>query len=169
MNKRKIASESGLTLIEVLLAMVVFIGGGVAFFTGIATTTSIRADCADRFKATEAVLGIAEEISATPIDAVVGVWGEGGTPGNTFSIPGLDEGEGEDAVLAGRIRIVTNETLSDEEIGMALGMPRDLDGDGMPTSTDVSTTALILPVIVEARWGPDRRQESFRIPVIVLR
>jgi hypothetical protein len=165
MKNRNLKAESGVTLLEIMIAMTVFIGGGVAFLSGIATTASVRIDCVDRFAAMETVLGIAEEISATPIDTVVGVWREGGSQGNTFSIWGLDD----DTVLAGSIRVITDETLTDQEIGMSFGMPRDLDGDGEATSTDVSTTALTLPVVVEASWGPASRRETFRIPVVLLR
>jgi hypothetical protein len=45
-------------------------------------------------------------------------------------------------VLPGSIRIVTDETATDAALGMELGMPRDLNGDGDAADTDVSGHAL---------------------------
>jgi hypothetical protein len=158
--------EAGLSLLEVLIAMVIFIGAGASLLAGLATSAAVRIDCTDRYAAIETVLGIADELRATPIDTVVGVWGPGGTNGNRFSVDGLD---GEGGALAGRITIVTDETLTDDDVGISIGMPRDLDGDGFATSVNVAQTAVALPVIVEANWGPAGARESFRIPVVLVR
>ncbi len=166
MTKCKMNKETGLSLIEVMIAMVIFIGAGASLLSGLATTASVRIDCTDRYAAIETVLGIADEIRGTPMDTVVGVWGPEGTRGATFSVAGLD---GKDGTLSGRITIVTDETITDQELGMSLGLPRDLDGDGLAENVDVAVTAVALPIIIEARWGPAGNRESFKIPVVLVR
>jgi hypothetical protein len=166
MRNDKRSGEAGLTLLEVLIAMVIFLGAGASLMAGLATSAGVRIDCTDRYAAIETVLGIADEIRATPIDTVVGVWGPGGTEGSAFSVTGLDA---KDGTLAGLITIVTDETSTDDDIGVAIGMPRDLDGDGLVTSTNVATTAVALPIIIEASWGPAGCRESFKVPVVLVR
>ena len=65
--------------------------------------------------------------------------------------------------------VITDETATDADVGMALGMPRDLDGDGNADNTDVALSALVLPVVIEAVWGPAGKREAFRVPVVLIR
>jgi hypothetical protein len=166
MTTAKRNNETGLSLIEVMIAMIIFVGAGAPLLAGLATSASVRVDCTDRYVAIEAVLGIADEIRGTPIGTVASVWGPEGSRGNTFSIQGLD---GSDGIPAGSVTIVTDETTTDANLGIALGMPRDLDGDGLPENVDVSSNAVALPVIIEASWGPEGKRESFKIPVVLVR
>jgi len=62
----------------------------------------------------------------------------------------------------GTIMIVTDENASDSDLGLAVGMPRDLDGDGIVNSSDVSATATKLPVILEVRWKGFRGIRSIK-------
>ena len=56
--------------------------------------------------------------------------------------------------------LVTDETRTDAALGCQLGMPRDLDGDGLATNTNVSGTALLIPVVVRARWSGSRGNQA---------
>jgi hypothetical protein len=58
------------------------------------------------------------------------------------------------------IDVVVDERLSDEELGTALGLPRDLDGDGSATNPAVAAEARLVPVVVRLRWlsGEARRE-----------
>lgn len=73
-----------------------------------------------------------------------------GEIGNTFDIPELNRPEDNDTV--GMIRLFLDEGETDEEIGLELGMPRDLDGDGAMDNGNVTLTARIIPVVVRASW-----------------
>ena len=82
----------------------------------------------------------------------------GGNPGNTFDVQGLSPWPGEASI--GTITIVTDETLTDADVGVDFGMPRDLDDDGVVDNLDVSATARVLPVVVRLRWnGPAGQRE----------
>ena len=50
------------------------------------------------------------------------------------------------------VEVITDETMTDQELGVHLGLPRDLDADGEVTSVDVRGRALLLPVLLRARW-----------------
>jgi hypothetical protein len=69
----------------------------------------------------------------------------------TFQVEGLNPVPGQATV--GTVRLVTDETATDTALGVELGMPRDLDGDGLATNVAVTTTARLLPVVFEVRWG----------------
>jgi len=58
------------------------------------------------------------------------------------------------------VDVVVDETLSDADLGTALGLPRDLDGDGSAASRAVASEARLVPVVVRLRWlsGEARRE-----------
>ena len=152
-------------LIEVILSLVLFaiIFGLVVSSIAVSGAAKDRAE--ERALAVEVALSKADEIRATPIDLLFSKWGPGGTEGETFSVPGLDQGS-----PAGRVRVIVDETATDAALGTSFGLPRDLDGDGLAVSTDVSTTAIMLPVLVDVRWGPEGgTQKAYRVPVVALR
>jgi hypothetical protein len=82
---------------------------------------------------------------------VVGMFGPVGTVGPAFDVDLLNAPS--PGVLPGSIRIVVDETTTDAALGMELGMPRDLNGDGDAADTDVSGTACILPVTLSIDWS----------------
>lgn len=85
-------------------------------------------------------------------------FGPGGT--ETFDVPELDPAAG--AASVGTILLVTDETATDEELGVKLGMPRDLDGDGAVTNTDVGTAGVLYPVVLTAGWRSERADRTAR-------
>ena len=78
-------------------------------------------------------------------------------------VPGLEPWVGENAVIT--VEVVTDETASDIDLGVRLGMPRDLDRDGIADNGDVRDTGRMLPVVVRARWlgasGPRQIEQGF--------
>lgn len=75
----------------------------------------------------------------------------GGRLGDSFEVDQLDPPE--DIADVGSIMAIMDETQADVDLGVNLGMPRDLTGDGLADSADVSGKALIMPVIVRVRWS----------------
>jgi hypothetical protein len=113
-----------------------------------------------RREATVGLQSLIEEIhgvSSAAVEApggwareIVDAYAPGGRLGDTFDFGGLQPWPGEAAVFS--VTIVSDETLTDQELGIELGMPRDLDNDLAITNANVSNTARMLPVIVRARW-----------------
>ncbi len=81
---------------------------------------------------------------------ILAAYGPDGSPGNELPITGLDPWEGSDHIAT--VTIITDETTTDSELGCNLGMPRDLDGDGLASNSDVTNNASLLPAIVDVRW-----------------
>lgn len=75
----------------------------------------------------------------------------GGSIGDIFDVEGLDPWRETPSI--GTVRILTDETLTDAELGITLGMPRDLNGDGDALDINVTGDATLLPIIVRTRWG----------------
>lgn len=156
--------ESGMTLVEVAVALVLLTVPFGYMVVGTAASSRQEYDSRLRLTAMQAAESKAAEIRATPVAEIPGIWGPEGTEGPGFSIPDLNDDNGP----SGRVLVVTDETLSDADIGFALGMPRDLDGDGFATNTDVTGASAAIPILVTITWGPPNNQEVFQLPVIVL-
>ena len=82
--------------------------------------------------------------------AVTDMFSSGQVPGNSILVAGLQTADNQPAEAS--IMIVVDETLTDSELGTELGMPRDLDGDGLIESNDVSGAATLLPAIISLTW-----------------
>ena len=162
------ARRSGFTLIEVSLAMTVLL---VAMLATTATTLrahSLRRTNRERVQAQNAVRGAAERLqslAARAVDdpagwstTVINSVAANGDVAPTFDVPELTAQANQATV--GTITLVTDETRTDAALGCQLGMPRDLDGDGLATNTNVSGTALLIPVVVRARWSGSRGNQA---------
>jgi len=90
----------------------------------------------------------------------------GGAIGVTFDAEELNPVG--NAQQVGTIQVVTNELTTNAALGLDIGMPRDLDGDGLTSNNDVSTTARLLPVIVTVDWTGVSGQQTFRHPFFVM-
>jgi type II secretory pathway pseudopilin PulG len=152
---------AGFTLVEIGLAMTILLVALMAMGASTLRMSSLRRQNRERAIAQNAIRALSEQIHATSdrIRRSGGEWSEeliaalaaDGTLGNTFPIQSLNPQEGLPAV--GSIQVVIDETLTDAELGFELGLPRDLDGDGVIDNTDVSQTARILPIVVRAQWS----------------
>ncbi|MED6334896.1 MAG: hypothetical protein VYE81_05805 [Planctomycetota bacterium] len=148
-------------MMELSLAVTVLMVALLAMSASTLHTHALRRQNRERALAQNAVRMISEEIqafSARTLTEHAGQWSEdlvgafepGGAFGATFDVTGLSTADGQTAV--GSVQVVTDEALTDAQLGFELGMPRDLDGDGQATNGDVTTGARILPVIVRTRW-----------------
>jgi len=137
---------------------------------------SLRRQNRERAVAQNAVRQISEEIHALSdrirrqesswSQAVVAALSAGGELGDRFAVRELTPAPGEPSV--GTIRLVLDETLSDADLQVELGMPRDLDGDGAAASGDVTSSAMILPVVVTARWTGVSGEVRIRHPFFII-
>lgn len=155
-----IRPEGGFTLLEVTLAMTVLLVAMLAATASTLRMHSLRRVNRERALAQNAVRSASERLQSLSARAIAEPAGwtttvlagvaNGGEVGPVFETRELRARTG--APSMGTIEIVTDETRTDRELGAQLGMPRDLDGDGLATRTDVSGNALLLPVVVRARW-----------------
>ncbi len=82
----------------------------------------------------------------------------GSAPGKDFAVPGLTPWNGDPDGFVGEYLFPvvagpgTSVELREDVDDPALGMPRDLDGDGVVGATNLSGAYRLLPVRVRLRW-----------------
>lgn len=153
-------SKSGFSLLEVTLAITVLLVALLAATASTLRMAGLRRVNRERMLATNAVRGVSERLQSLAdratsdpagwTTAVLAGVANGGEIGSTFTANELTPRDG--AASVGTIQIITDETTTDADLKTQLGLPRDLDGDGSASSSNVSNTARLLPVVVRARW-----------------
>ena len=153
--------RSGFTLLEVVVSSAVLVVGLLALGSSTLRIHNLREHTVERRLAENALRGISEEIrgasrgtrrDADWLAALVARYGPG-APGASFAVEGLTPADGADAV--GTIQLVLDERVGDADLGVALGLPRDLNGDGDDDDADVGATATLVPVVVRLAWSSD--------------
>lgn len=114
----------------------------------VATVMSRALETLESLGPTNAWVGYAPALDGTPFPAA------GGGAAEAFDILGLQDSDGAGGATVS-VSFVVDETENDPE----LGMPRDLDGDGEISNTNVAAqdsdgkvVATILPVRLSANW-----------------
>lgn len=163
-------ARGAFTLIELAIATSILMIGIVSVLSASSRMESLRRSNRDRTLAQNAMRSMAERMHAsshrfagdpdTWARQLLDTYAAGGSFGDTFQVEGLTA-EGADTPV-GSIRIGSDETDDDVELAAQLGMPRDLNGDGDATDTDVSSGARLLPVVLTLRWRGDRRPQLMR-------
>jgi len=160
--------KGGLTLVELMVAMSVLMIGMLALTSSsLAAHTLRRGDHQQQLAgaALHSMMETTRAVSSAALTDITG-WGHalpaalapGGSIGNTFDVPGLEPWEGARSV--GTIGVIVDETLTDGELGLDMGLPRDLDNDGAIDNPDVRANARLLPIVISLRWrgvGGDRQ------------
>jgi prepilin-type N-terminal cleavage/methylation domain-containing protein len=172
---RRRRSRRGFTLVEIALAVVVLVVAMLAMSASTLRMHGLRRTNRELALAQNAVRSIAEEvraISRAGADSAAG-WSThvraalaaGGSLGSTFEVRELTPPEGQPTV--GTIEVVDDETVTDAELGLDAGMPRDLDGDGLATNGEVGAGARLLLVVLRARWRGARGEHELSHPFYV--
>lgn len=148
-------------MLEVMIAITLLLMGLLALVSTSVAAQSLRESNRTRRLAVAALESVTEGLHAaarvaTPdgttwSDVMIAAYSPGGNPGGSFAVPGLGAWPGANDVCT--VQLVTDETLTDADLGVELGMPRDLDHDGLVSNADVRGTARVLPVVVRMRWA----------------
>lgn len=156
-------SRRGFTFIEVMVATAFALTSMLAFSSMMLSAHALRRGNEETQIAGNALRAIMEQVQSTSASSVAAPngWGQatvqafqpGGIPGDVFPVRGLVPMPG--FLTVATVQVITDETLTDQQLGVSVGMPRDLDGDGLATNVDVTATATLLPVVVTLQWsGP---------------
>jgi Tfp pilus assembly protein PilV len=175
-REKQPGNKAGFTVVEMALATVTLMVGVMSISAATLSMYNLGRQDREKAQAYNAVHAVAERInSASAIAAadpstwaatMLGAYGPGGAVGDTFDIRGLTAEDGANSV--GTILVVTDETLTDEDLGIVIGMPRDLNGDGDALDTDVSVDARMLPIVITARWRNKGVEAKFLHPLYVM-
>ncbi len=168
--------SGGFTVLEMALATVTLMVGIMSISAATLRMHNLGRQNRERTLGHNAIHAVAERVnSASAIaaknpdswsDTLLDAYTAGGTVGNTFDVTGLTAPVGTPTV--GLITIITDETATDADLGVIMGMPRDLNGDGDMNDTDVSGVASMLPVIVTATWRGETNTVVLRHPMYIM-
>jgi hypothetical protein len=99
--------------------------------------------------------------------------GPGTAPGASFDVPELRPAAGDPDQRVGEIHFPTavgasgRLELAEDADEPALGMPRDLDGDGLVDAEDHSTDYLLLPVTLRLRWTGANGERTLEVNTLL--
>jgi hypothetical protein len=157
--------RAGLTLIEILCAIAVLMVSVLGFAQAITASARNTQATKERTLAMQAARRMLEEIEANvfaeafwryndyPNDDPGGV---GTAQGSRFAVPGLHLQDGDTDGFAGEIvfptRVGVPRGLREDVAEPKLGMPHDLNGDGLIDAGNHAGNYRLLPVLVRVRW-----------------
>ena len=155
-------ARRGFTMVELAIAMSMLMIGMVSAASATMRMHHLRMQNRERIVAQNALRSMGERIHAqayrdsldhadTWADHVLATFGPGGTLQGVFDVDFLNS-PSEDQEFPGTIKVIVDETTTDAAVGMDLGLPRDLNGDGDATDLDVTADACILPVVLRIEW-----------------
>ena len=164
---RPATSRAGFSMLEVMLVMIVMTLAISMLAGTISSTAKMGPLQIENAIATEAarknlefmrIHELTEVFARFNADPADDPDGAGTAPGQNFQVEGLSPRAGDADGMCGRIRfpgdgIDLREDVNDGQ----LGMPRDLNLDGVVETVDVSDSYVILPVEVRIEW----RAEGF--------
>lgn len=161
-NSRRAGASGGFTLIETAISLTVMVSALLAF--GQAIVSSMRAAAASREStlASEAARQLLQDLVAADFEDVYALFNEdpaddpdgvGTAPGANRAIEGLDPDPADADGMAGEVVFpVAGGVLREDVVDAALGMPSDLNDDGIIDGLDRSGDYQLLPVLVRVRW-----------------
>ena len=147
--------SDGFTLIEVMIGLVLLIVGMVGLVTLLVVSERSHSLSSELAVANNEIRGLAERIRSLPFDTIATTY----TTFPTYTVPGLTDG-------VATVTVFTDETMNAGDATM-LGMPRDLDGDGVAGSVNVAATYLLLPIKLEISWTAQNRRETQSLYLLI--
>ena len=158
-------ARRGLTLLELVLSFGVFLVGSLGFLQAIVLATKTGQVNRESAVATAAARQAIEALQAATFEEAYWRFNSdpgddpatGVSPGSGIDVPGLKALPGDPDGLAGEILFPTVSAggpleLREDVQNAAMGMPRDLNGDGAIDSANHKDDYRLLPVIVRFRW-----------------
>ena len=156
-----------MTLLELTIVTSILVVGFLALSQTIVTSMQVTRVNRETALATDGLRGTIEALQGygefddlfnqyndDPLDDVGGA----AAPGTAFDVPGLQAAPDDPDGRVGEIVFPATETAAGLELhelldDPELGMPRDLDGDGVLELVNVEDSYVLLPVLVRLRWS----------------
>lgn len=150
--------DAGLTLLEVMIALVVLALSTVTALGLMVGSMRLDSTNRDTSRAVAAARSVVETMHGQDFREIFALYNDNPeddppgavAPGSTFAVGGLTAEA--NAVGTVRFPIAPNGELREDLDMPELGLPMDLNGDGVIDDEDHSQDYTVLPVIVELRW-----------------
>ena len=138
---------SGFSLVECLTGAALIVIGFLGLASGFVSNAKAYSRVREDVSVIHTLRQIGETIRGAPFGQIAVTY-----QGFTFQIPDIGG--------TGTVKIFVDETDASPD-AVALGLPRDLDGDGSATTTNVSNRYFLLPIKIGVSWvgreGPETR------------
>lgn len=154
--------SAGFTLVEVSVSIAVLVLGVLGMLASVTTGDRLILENRETRQAFVAAQTMFAELQAQPIETVFQRYNgtnaddPGGvtSPGSTFTACGLARFTTDGGEASGVLRFPSSNgnQLREDLDDPTLGMPRDLDGDGVISHAPLTKTPLVLPVAISVRW-----------------
>ena len=165
-SRRSARGRAGFTLIDVMMAAVVLAIAISGMSGAILVGMSLNRVNHDTALAQQAARRVIEEIESRAFSETFAAYNanvgdDGGLTsaavGANFAVAGLEPMTGDADGMCGRVMFPTQtvgavEQLREDVVDAALGMPRDLNGDGLVDALDHAANFRLLPVRVRIEW-----------------
>jgi type II secretory pathway pseudopilin PulG len=167
----------GFTLVELTVVVSVILFALVAMSQSLVASMKLTGTNRESALATDGVRDVIEEIqgvedfqtifaryNANTADDPAG----GPSPGPGFAVAGLEAVAGDPDGFVGEVVFPTIGTeLREDLVDPALGMPRDLTGDGIVDGVNHAGDYRLLPVLLRLRWKGRGCERSMEIRTLV--
>lgn len=182
-NQIQRKNRGGFTLLEVLVGGVVLTLGAVGMAGAMLSSLTLQRCESDAALARVAARRVLEELSAAEFDEAYALYNastqdDAGhslvAKGSHFAVAGLRARPGDSDGKCGCVMFPTVvaggvEWLREDVVDAALGMPRDLNGDGSIDGQNHAADYALLPVRVRVEWRGARGDEVFDLETILCR
>jgi type II secretory pathway pseudopilin PulG len=174
------AARAGFSIVELMIAVVMLTVAVCGLSSSILSSLVLNRVNRESTLAQQAARDLLEQLqgeefaltfaayNATPGD----YGGLGVERGAGFAVPGLDARSGDPDGLPGRVIFPTIdvggvEQLREDAFDPELGLPRDLDGDGLVDSGDKAGDYELLPVRVAVEWRGARGDRQYVLSTVL--
>lgn len=164
--RSKAVRRGGFSLIEVMLGMLVLVVAVLGTLGAITSSAIMGEATMETSQAYRAAQSLIERLAGMPLDQVFFSYnadtaddlaGVGLDPGANFAVVGLDPLQGDADGFPGQVILPASAgapgVLREDLVDADLGLPRDLNADGVVDAADHSGDYVILPVRVRVEWN----------------
>lgn len=154
-----------------MAGMVVVITIG-AISMSLAIVSSHRRSTQERTRAVDAAASVLESMQGLAFEEVFARYNAtvlddpatGSSPGQAFSVTGLNPVPGDPDGIVGLVLFPGDGVeLREDLVDSGLGTPRDLSADGVVDSADHAVDYTILPIVIEVQWLGASGEQGLRI------
>jgi type II secretory pathway pseudopilin PulG len=174
---RAVAGRAAFTLLELLVSATIFMLVSGAVVTTLALSTALNRTNRETALAVRAAQSLLEELkgveefeeiyaryNATSDDDPAA----GSSPGQGFAVAGLSARSDDADGFVGALEFPgTGKELLEDGEDAELGLPRDLDGDGLVDAADHAGDYRILPVRVVVEWSGQNGARTLELVTVL--
>lgn len=179
MDRLRVAAgggEAGLTLLELLIAGCILCVGTCALVVVVIHSMILATMNSETARAQEAARSILERVTSVPPEHAFALFNQVTgddpadleAPGGRFEIGGTEEA----AAITGEIIFpvgTDGASLREDVVDPHLGMPWDLNGDGVIDSANHADDYVLLPVRIRVTWNGVSGERSFDLAATLRR